>query len=171
MQRSRKKPIKDLLNREVEKPVLEEIYLEFSIATDQLRRAPQTLQKITDAFNRIASRDLDSNILLRYMINRRKAKDWPRLETKAKKLDSVLNKLNASQLEELKQIYLDLDETSDELLFQPDLMRKISMQFEGRTGTKIDAPILIAVIIAKRKRGLWVKIREPFADIEAIIGA
>jgi hypothetical protein len=80
-----------------------------------------------------------------------------------------LNELTSGQLETLKQIYLDLDVPSDEFLFDPNLMRKVARRFEGLTGTRYDAPILIAAIVAKRKRGLWVKIREPFADVEAIV--
>lgn len=163
-----RKPIKDLLDPEVEKPVLERLYVNFGVATDQLRRTPETLAQITSVFNRLTSRNLDSKMLLRYMINRRKAKDWPRLGTAARKLESVLNLLNDSQLDVLRKIYLDLDVPSDELLFDPKLMQTIAKRFEGLSGTRINGPILISAIVAKRKRGLWVKIREPFADIEAI---
>lgn len=164
---NQKQPIKDWLNNE-EKTALEEIYMQFGVATDQLRRTPQTLRDITDLFNQITSHNLNSNELLRYMFNRRKAKDWPRLGTSAKKFESVLNSMNSSQIETLKQIYFELDEPSDEFLFKPELMRKIARRFEGLTGAKISSSILVAVIVAKRKRGLWVKIREPFADIADI---
>ena len=167
-ERMRKQPIKDLLNCE-EKPVLEALYLESAVATDQLKRSPDTLRKLTAVFNKITSRDVDQNKLLRYMINRRKAKDWPRLGPKAKKFKSVLNELTSGQLETLKQIYLDLDVPSDEFLFDPNLMQEVALRFEGFTGTRYNASILIAAIVAKRKRGLWVKIREPFADVEAIV--
>jgi hypothetical protein len=167
-ERMRKQPIKDLLNCE-EKPVLEALYLESAVATDQLKRSPDTLRKLTAVFNKITSRDFDQNKLLRYIINRRKAKDWPRLGPKAKKFPSVLNLLTSAQLEALKQIYLDLDVPSDEFLFEPNLMREVARRFEGLTGTRYNSPILIAAIVAKRKRGLWVKIREPFADVEAIV--
>ena len=81
-----------------------------------------------------------------------------------------MNLLTSAQLEALKQIYLDLDVPSDEFLFEPNLMREVARRFQGLTGTRYNSSILIASIVAKRKRGLWVKIREPFADIESIGG-
>ena len=163
-----KRPIKDLLDREVEKPVLERLYIEHGVATGQLRRAPAALRVITGAFNQITSNNFDEATLLRYMFNRRKAKDWPRLGPKAKKFQSVLNLLSTAELEVLKQIYCDLDITSDDFLFKPDSIEIITRRFKELTGRKINGTILVSVIIAKRKRGLWVRIREPFADMEAI---
>ena len=158
--------IKDLLHPDVEKPALEQLYLAHGVATDQLRRAPQVLREITESFNHIAGRDLDQGLLLRYMINRRKQKDWPTLGGTARKFDSVLDELTPSQMETLRQIYLELDIPSDEFLFQTDLTRRIENRFRGLTGTRVPGYTLVAVIVAKRKRGLWVKIRdEGFGDI------
>jgi hypothetical protein len=53
----RKVCIKDLLDRDVEKPQLEAIYLFHGVALDQLKRTPHVLRMITNTFNRIASRD------------------------------------------------------------------------------------------------------------------
>jgi hypothetical protein len=104
------------------------------------------------------------------MISRRKAKDWPRLGSKAKKFESVKDLLSDYQVETLRGIYLEMDIPSDEFLIKPDLMRKITHRFEGLTGTRAEGATLIAVIMAKRKRGEWVKIREVegFEDIEQI---
>jgi len=74
----KKQCIGDLLDPDVEKPVLEQLYLERGVATDQLRRAPQVLMQITDAFNHITGHNIDPGLLLRYIINRRKQADWPR---------------------------------------------------------------------------------------------
>lgn len=167
---SPRKPIKDLLNLNDEKPVLEELYVRYGVATDQLRRDQPTLIAITNAFNRITSRDFSSSLLLRYMVNRRKAKDWPRLGSKAKKFEPVKDLLSDYQAGILRGIYLEMDIPSDEFLIKPDLMREITHRFEGVTGTKVEGATLIAVIMAKRKRGEWVKIREVegFEDIEQI---
>ena len=115
--------IKDLLHPEVEKPVLEQLYLAHGVATDQLRRAPQVLMEITDGFNHITGRDIDPGLLLRYMFNRRKASDWPKLGPKARKFGSVLHELTPPQLEFLRQIYLELDIPSDEFLFKTSIFR------------------------------------------------
>ncbi len=161
-----RRPIKDLLDRDVEKPLLEKIYETNAVATGQLRRDPVTLLRITAGFNNLTSRNLDPDTLLRYMFNRRKAADWPRLGKKAKKFVSVLDLLTDSQLAILKRIYIDLDETSDNILFSPEAMDAIAQRFHGLAGKHIPGYQLVAVIFAKRKRGAWVKIREDFADVE-----
>ena len=164
----KKTPIKDLLDRKVEKPVLERLYIEHGVATGQLRRNPETLRAITVQFNRSTGKNYEQGTLLCYMFNRRKAKDWPRLGPKAKKFPSVLNLLSPADLETLKQIYSDLDITSDNFLFEPKLVQRIVRRFQKQTGKKVSGYILVGIIIAKRKRGLWIRIREPFADIETI---
>lgn len=162
-------PIKDLLNLD-EKPVLEELYVRYGVATDQLRRDQTALTNITNAFNQITSRDFSPGLLLRYMLNRRKAKDWAKLGSKAKKFESVKDLLSDYQLETLRSIYLEMDIPSDEFLINTDLKQAITQRFERLTRTKADGAILIAAIMAKRKRGEWVKIREVegFEDIEQI---
>jgi hypothetical protein len=161
--------IKDLLDLEVEKPILEQLYIAHGIATDQLRRVPQVLREITDSFNHVSGRDLNSELILRYMFNRRKQSDWPKLGPKARKFESVLNELSSTQIEILRHVYLELDIPSDEFLFKVDLTRRIEQKFEGLSGSRIPGYILVAIIVAKRKRGLWVKIREAnFADIEQL---
>ncbi|MBW8017989.1 MAG: hypothetical protein FVQ82_17605 [Planctomycetes bacterium] len=167
MSRNRKS-IKDLLDGEIEKPILEGLYLEYGVATDQLQRKPEILIRITRAFNRITSHAFDSGTLLRYMVNRRKQKDWPRLGVSAKKFESVLNLLTSDQLFTLKQIYLDLDIFSDEFLFEPELKQKLEERFAGLTGTHIPGYKLVAAIVAKRKRGEWLRISEDFGDIEMV---
>jgi hypothetical protein len=161
-------PIKDWLDREVEKPILEGLYLEHHIATDQLRRDYESLVKITRAFNQITGRDFEEGMLLQYMFNRRKAQDWPKLGTSAKKFRSVLNLLPAEQITVLKNIYLDLDITSDKFLFDPAQISKIAQRFQKETGKRIPGPTLVGIIVAKRKRGEWPKIREAFGDISAL---
>jgi len=166
MKKERKQSIKYLLDADTEKPILEQLYIAHGVATDQLRRERHTLFQIRDSFNHLTSRDLDADTLLRYMFNRRKQADWPKLGDRAKKLESVLNELTAPQLAALKQIYLDLDIPSDEFLFDQKRTREIADRFQRFTGTSIRGYVLVAVIVAKRKRGLWVRIREDaFSDI------
>lgn len=166
MKKQTKKPIKYLLDGETEKPVLEQLYVAHGVATDQLRRESHVLFQIRDSFNHLTGHHFDADTLLRYMFNRRKQSDWPTLGKSAKKLDSVLNELTPPQLAALKQIYLDLDIPSDEFLFDPKRTREIADRFQRFTETTIRGYVLVAVILAKRKRGLWVRIREDaFSDI------
>lgn len=156
-----------LLNPE-EKECLEAIYLSKEVATDQLRRTPDVLAEILDGFHAATSRtEISSGLLMRYIFNRRKKKDWPRLGLRARKFTPVTELLTPSQTATLRQIYEALDLTSDELLFSAGMMRQIATMFHERTGVAIKGSVLVAFIVAKRKRGAWVKIRteRPFGDI------
>lgn len=159
---------------EHEKQALEALYLHYAVATDQLRRNPAVLGRITAAFNRVTGHDFDAGTLLRYMINRRKNKDWPTLGDRARRFEPVTDQLTDTQLEILRDIYVTMDIPSDEFLFRPDLIRAIEQQFATRAGVVIQGFILVAAIMAKRKRGLWVCIREgvareaAFSDLNAV---
>lgn len=172
---ARKTSLKDMLDRETEKPVLEQLYVHYGVATDQLRRVPEVLNSIAAAFNRIASRDIGASELLRYMINRRKndGGDWPKLGAKAEKFPPVGSLLTDADIEALRQIYQTMDLTSDELLFRPRMASELADKFEAATGKRIAGSLLVAVIVAKRKRGEWLKIRETapaaFSDIPAVV--
>lgn len=167
---SERRRMADFLDREVEKPLLEAIYDEYGVATDQLRRQPQILRRITDAFNRIASRDFEPRELLRYMINRRKAGDWIRLGGRARRFPPLYFALPEQQVERLKQIYLSLDLPSDEFLFRPREMARLSDLFFAATGRRVAGATLVGLIVARRKRGEWPTIRTAFGDIGDIVG-
>ena len=163
---------RNYLDRETEKPVLEQLYVQYGVATDQLRRAPGVLTSITETFNKLTDRQEAPGILLRYMVNRRKndGGDWPKLGDKAEKFESVTNLLTSAEMEALREIYVSSDMTSDELLFSPKYGAKIAESFKQATGRILPSSILIAIVFAKRKRGLWPTIRTtteaaPFADI------
>jgi hypothetical protein len=167
--------LKDLLDRFTEKPVLENLYVAQAVALDQFRRTPEALDAIAAAFNRVTSRDADPlspGLLLRYMMNRRKEKDWPKLGTAARKFPMVRDLLSERQTEALRQVYLALDETSDEFLFRPRLLHKLEDLFERQVGTRVAGSTLVAVIMGKRKHGEWEKIRATapgvFSDIAIV---
>lgn len=172
---ARKTSLKDMLDRQTEKPVLEELYVHYGVATDQLRRAPEVLDAIAAAFNRITSRDIGASELLRYMINRRKndGGDWPNLGAKAEKFLPAGRLLTDADIEALRDIYLAMDLTSDELLFRPRMASELAEKFEAATGKRIAGSLLVAVIVSKRKRGEWPKIRETapaaFSDIPKVV--
>lgn len=173
----RKTPIKDLLDREMEKPALEKLYLSYRVATDQLRRCPEVLNSIADGFERIASRRIDPGTLLRYMINRRKDSDWPKLGAKAKRFSvSLLDLLPISFVDALKRIYVGIDIPLDEYLFRRKLVRELESRYVAATGTSETGDVLVAVMMTYRKRGLWPTIREatpeklrPFGDIDEVV--
>jgi len=174
MERKPKQSLKSLLDRQTEKPILEALYIQHGVASDQLRRDPAALASITATFNRLTSRDLDQGTLLRYIFNRRKndGGDWPNLGSRAKKFQPVGELLTPAQIEVLRQIYEKLDIPSDEFLFQPKLTNEIAQQFMAATGEAVSPSLLVALIVSKRKRGEWCRIREQvdaaFSDIDEV---
>jgi len=170
-----RKRIKDLLDV-TEKAALEKLYLAYRVATDQLRRCPEVLRAIADGFERAVSRRIDVGTLLRYMLNRRKEADWPRLGAKAKRFStSMLDLLPIELVDILKRIYVSIDIPLDEYLFRRKLVAEIERRYAAEAHSAESGDVLVAVMIAYRKRGLWPTIREatpeklrPFADIDEV---
>jgi len=162
--------IKNLLCCESEKPILEGLYVDFGVPTDQLRRCPDVLRAIVGSFNSLTGNAFDAPTLLRYMFNRRKDGDWPRLGATARRFHSPADELSEAEIEALKAVYLEIDSTSDELQFNPGLLRTISRRFRETTGRTVSGSVLVAVILAKRKRGDWPTIRlleaSAFTDLD-----
>jgi len=146
--------IKDLLDSD-EKVVLEHIYKSYRVPTDQLRRCPDILHAIAAAFERLASRQVETGLLLRYMFNRRKDGDWPKLGKRAKKFSSLLNLLNPSQLSALEKVYEAIGKPVDAYQFNAGLLRELAEAFLVATGTWEDGEVLLGVMTARRKRELW----------------
>lgn len=149
-----KKPIKDLLD-ENEKKVAKNLYKAYRVPTDQLRRCPDILHEIAGGFERLTSRRIEPGILLRYMFNRRKQNDWPRLGRRAEKFVSLLSLLPPDQVAALEQVYEKIGKSVDLYQFRPTLMRQLAQDFHTATGIDEDGEVLAAVMTARRKRGLW----------------
>lgn len=171
-----KKSMKGLLDPE-EKRALEGIYNGFRVPTDQLRRCPDVLSAIAAAFERTTSRNLPPGIMLRYMFNRRKEADWPKLGARAKKFQALLDLLPAEHLTALMKIYEEMKRPVDEFQFRPALARDLSDRFFKATGVSESGEVLSAVMTARRKRGLWPALFEekiteqaekPFSDIAEV---
>lgn len=142
------------------KQALEGFYVYHAVPTDQLKRQRGVLRMITDAFNGVCDTRYEPDLLLRYMINRRKNSDWPRLAERARRFESPVSLLTDHQLTVLEDIYVRLDITSDEYLYGAEFSRMLVAEFGKRTAVIMPGPTLVAVIVAKRKRGEWVTIRE-----------
>ena len=157
---------------------LEALYKHHAVATDQLKRRPGVLAQITAAFRRSTGRDEDGNELLRYMINRRKAKDWPRLGKRAKKLPVPSSSLEEGNVAVLAEAYEEIGIPLDEYLLTGHLPRRLADRFASLTGrTSARAADLVGALLAHRKRGLLVcleeekkpKRDEPFSDIAEVV--
>jgi hypothetical protein len=162
---AKKTPIKDLLNAQ-EKKSLEQIYKSYKVPTDQLRRCPDVLRAIASAFERVESRRIEPSTLLRYMFNRRKLKDWPKLGQRAQKFESLLHLLPLPQLTALEKIYERFRQPVDNYQFRPTLMRELAVEFRKVTGVDEDGEVLVTVMTARRKRGLWPALFEELSDSE-----
>jgi hypothetical protein len=155
---------------QADKQTLEGLYVAHGVATDQLRRDPTTLSVITRTFNQLTGRDDSSSDLLSYMMNRRKEADWPCLGSSAKRFEPVTELLTDEQLEALRRIYITMDIPSDQYMCRNALARRIADLFHASTRAKVSPQVLVAVIVAKRKRGLWVRIRDAFGDLDQALG-
>lgn len=147
-----------------QKSCLEQLYVQNAIPLCQLLRAPGVLDRIATSFNKLCDTKYEAGVLHRYMVNRRKNRDWPRLGKRARRFKSAYKLLTDHQLKVLQDIYEQLDITSDEYLFSSEFGRMLVREFGKRTGAIIPTSTLVAVVFAKRKRGEWVCIREEIAN-------
>jgi len=159
-----------------EKSSLEELYLHYAIPTDQLRRNAVVLGRITAAFNRLNDCEVDPPEILRYMINRRKNADWPRLEDRAKRFSSAMAELLEGEIDVLVGAYVAINVPLDEYLLRDGLGARLAQGFAMATKRTLPIPTLVAALMAYRKRGLLpclvevktVGTAEPFADIDVV---
>jgi hypothetical protein len=137
-----------------EKLCLEELYLHYAIPTDQLRRTPAVLTRITSAFCNMTGRTVSPEELLRYMINRRKNRDWPTLGERAHRFAAALKSLTEYEVGVLKEIYVALDITSDEILLRASFAKDLVAAFARRVGRIVPSHVLVPGLLQLRKRGL-----------------
>lgn len=159
-----------------DKCCLEELYLHYAVPTDQLRRNPAVLGRITAAFHRLTGHDEEAPELLRYMINRRKNQDWPRLGDRARRFPPAMQELLDGEIGVLAGIYESIKVPLDEYLLRTDLPRQLANAFTAATQRFVSAATLVAALMAHRKRGLLPCLMEektagtqrPFADIHVV---
>jgi hypothetical protein len=87
----------------------------------------------------------------------------------------LLDLFPASAVDVLRHIYVSIDIPLDEYLFRRKLVSEIEHRFSGAAPTSESGDVLVSVMMAFRKRGLWPTIREasderlrPFADIDEV---
>lgn len=162
-----------------DKCCLEELYLYHAIPTDQLRRNPVALGRIVAAFHRLTGRDDEAPELLRYMINRRKNRDWPCLGENARQFTPALRELLDGELDLLVDAYTVIRIPLDEYLLRDNLPKKLASAFAAAAGRFVKAATLVAALMAHRKRGLLPCLVEEklaaesraFADIQIVARA
>lgn len=162
-----------------DKNCLEELYIYHAVPTDQLKRKRSVLIHIVNTYNRITGRDDDADEVLRYMINRRKCKDWPCLGTRARRLLPAQHELLEGELDVLVAAYIAINVPLDEYLLRSDLPSKLAQGFTMATERFVASATLVAALMAYRKRGYLpclfekkvAKASQPFADIHVVARA
>lgn len=159
-----------------DKYTLQQIYVAYQTPTDQLRRNPELLKSIAEAFTLASGLVIEPGALLRYMFNRRKNKDWPKLGDRALKFQPPTKTLVKEDIDTLRQIYQKLTIPVDEYLFTDKFVHKLSDLFTKATGKIVGGWQLAAVMMSKRKSGEWVKSTDktpltakPFSDIMEVV--
>ena len=137
-----------------DKSTLEDLYLHYAIPTDQLKRNRVVLGRIGASFRRATGLDDSNDEILRYMINRRKNKDWPKLGERAKRFPPALKELLEGEISVLCTLYKTINVPLDEFLLREDLPRRLVEMFSAKTGRIVTDATLVAAMMSYRKRGL-----------------
>ncbi len=156
-----------------EEGMLKFLYVRQNIPTDQYKRRPEALRKLTEGFNALTERSDEPDDLLHFMINRRKKGKWPTLGTGHKKLDSIpYDVMTPDEWKILEEIYLDLYKGSDNYAYDSDLRRELSRRFSTSVGRFVSGRTLCAALERIRKAGILPKLTDqpivPFADIDSV---
>ncbi len=156
-----------------EKEMLNFLYVRQKIPTDQYKRRPEELRKLTDRFNALTERNDKADDLLHFMITQRKQGKWPKLGTAHRKLARVqLDLLTAEEWKILDEIYLDMNVGSDNYAYNVELRRELARRFSASACRLLPARTLCAALERRRKEGslprLTDKPAKPFGDIDAV---
>ncbi len=155
--------------------ILESLYLEFRIPSDQYQRRQQDLTRLVRRWNILTDRGDSPSQVLHYIITKRKNGDWVRLDGEHKRLKTMPEDfLSTEEWEILQDVYdkrvLNQGVGTDALAYDDDLARQIQREFSQRAGRAVRGSLLVAAIIAKRKRGEWTKLR-PGTDTNGHAGS
>lgn len=156
-----------------EKEMLKFLYVRQKIPTDQYKRRPEELRKLTDRFNALTERNDKADDLLHFMISQRKQGKWPKLGSAHRKLARVpLDLMTAEKWKILDEIYLDINVGSDNYAYNVELRRELARRFSISAGRLLPARKLCAALERRRKEGslprLSDKPEKPFGDIDAV---
>jgi hypothetical protein len=156
-----------------EEETLKFLYVRQNIPTDQYKRRPEELRKLTDGFNALTERSDEPDALLHFMVNRRKAGKWPKLGVGYKRLACVpLDMLPPDEWKTLEQIYLDINKGSDNYAYDAGLRKDLAQRFAASAVHFVPARTLCAALEMRRKKGLLPKLTDqppkPFADMDSV---
>ncbi len=156
-----------------DKEMLMFLYVRQRIPTDQYKRRPEDLRKLTDRFNALAERNDKADDLLHFMISQRKQGKWPKLGTSHRKLARVpLDLLTADEWKILDEIYLDMNVGSDNYAYNVELRSELARRFSVSASCFVPARTLCAGLERRRKEGLLPRLTDKpekaFGDIDTV---
>jgi len=156
-----------------EREILWHLYLEFRIPSDQYRRRPSELTRFVRRWNILAERNDSTGEVLHYIVTKRKNGEWATLDGDYHRLETMPDDfLSGHEWELLESVYGELLAAqglgSDNLAYDDDLASRIGREFAKRARRVVSPSLLFAAIMAKRKRGDWVKIESRQRDVRDI---
>ena len=148
-----------LSTHEVE--LLKELYLQKGIPSDQYAKRPVDLAEFIAQWNAMSERNDTAGEVLHYIKSKRRHKLWPTFggmhQRMAEWQDGVLY---PAEWEALRAVYeaklVPLGMGSDNLAYDEALAKQCAQEFARLTGRIVSGQTLLALIMAKRKRGDWI---------------
>lgn len=159
-----------------EDSLLQSLYVEANIPTDQYARREAELRTLVDTWNTLCGRSESHTDLLHYMMTQRKNKKWVTLgRSECEKMKDTAAGLSAEELLVLDKIHEDLQISSDRFALDSELAEQLKKEFALRTGRVFPAMLLAAAMIRRRKVGKLETLKPtkescsvPFSDFDKV---
>jgi hypothetical protein len=162
--------------------LLQDMYLRYRTPSDQYKRRPQRAARFLKEWNRLSGRSDSWEDVIHYIITRRKNKQWVTFGTDAdydKLAEPNWNLFSESDWTALEQAYrevlMPIDLGSDNLTYSRCLAAALARRFAAFAGRSVQSCVLMSLVMSKRKRGEWVRLRPPaenddlgFSDIDQV---
>lgn len=162
-----------------EEHLLQILYKQFGITTDNFPRFPDSLDEFTETFNSLAGRVDTAPELLHFMITRRKGGEWVKLgrKTQGDRRQSASHVFTDHDWEHIDAVYEEFQIPSDNFSLDPDLSKKLQDEFARRSGRIVPAMVISAAMVTRRKAGKLTTLKPKasekdlgFGDMDEVAG-
>jgi len=162
-----------------EDSLLRYLYRQYRIPIEQFLQRPNDLSEFVELWNRATSRNDTADELIHYMMTRRKDSrrgGWVTFKGKHQRVRSPGNSvLTPDEWSYIVDILQERRVTADNLATDHSLAQELNKRFALKFGRTIPISLLVASVIAKRKRGTLPKLGRKdddqdmgFRDIDAV---
>ena len=149
------------------------LYCEHAIPIDQYDERRDELRELCDQWHALTGRQDAPTDVLHYMRTQRKNGRWVRLDGNHVKRPQH-DEMSADDTELLVAIYREhassIELGSDAIGYDDEIADLIAKEFSAEAGRVVPASILVATLVALRKRGLLPKIEKHVKDADEDIG-